>query len=91
MRTRDPSRTVFWQATWGSEFRLVVLDGGINGNPIYEIGSRASGATYRGGHAWLGSTQSVTGTDAGTFPGATYRNLWIGSKPRPATLGNTLD
>jgi len=89
----DPSRVYFWKATWGSEFRLVVAEGGINGTPIYNLGFSSSGATYRPSppYAFLGSNQSVYGSDAGTFPGATYRNLWIGNKPRPATLGNALD
>lgn len=86
----DPSRTYFWKATWGSNFRLVVLDGGVNGNSIYDL-AISEGGTLRGAFAWLGSTQAQAGTDAGTFPGATYRNLWIGNKPRPATLGNALD
>jgi hypothetical protein len=91
IRLLDPSRTYFWKATWGSEFRLVVLDGGTNGNPIYDLGLSASGARYRGSYAWLGSSQARFNTDAGTFPGATYRHLWIGSRPRPTTLGNALD
>jgi hypothetical protein len=86
----DPSRTYFWKATWGSNFRLVVLDGGVNGNSIYDL-AISEGGTLRGAYAWLGSSQAAFGTDAGTFPGATYRNLWIGNKPRPATLGNALD
>src|SRR5688572_2976910 len=90
IRMLDPARTYFWKATWGSEFRLLVLDGGIGGNSIYEM-AKSVGGTLRGTHAWLGSTQAVSGTDAGTFPGATYRNLFIGNKPRPSTLGNALD
>ncbi len=94
IRSLDPSRTYLWKATWGSEFRLLVLDGGLTGSSIYELGIPASGgATYRPSphYAFLGSNQSVFASDAGTFPGATYRNLWIGNKPRPATLGNALD
>jgi hypothetical protein len=86
----NPSRTYFWKATWGSDFRLVVLDGGITGNSIYDL-AISEGGTLRGAFAWLGSTQARFGTDAGTFPGATYRNLWIGNRPRPSTLGNALD
>jgi hypothetical protein len=86
----DPSRTYFWKATWGSEFRLLVLDGGITGSSMYEM-AKSVGGTLRGTHAWLGSNQAITGTDAGTFPGATYKNLFIGNKPRPATLGNALE
>jgi hypothetical protein len=93
IRTLDPSRTYFWKATWGSEFRLLVLDGGVNGSSIYELGLSVAGGTYRPTppYAFLGSNQSRFGSDAGTFPGATYRHLWIGDKPRPATLGNALD
>ena len=86
----DSSRTYFWKATWGSDFRLVVLDGSVNGNSIYDL-AISEGGMLRGAYAWLGSTQASFGTDAGTFPGATYRNLWIGNKPRPSTLGNALD
>jgi hypothetical protein len=90
IRSLDPSRTYFWKATWGSDFHLVVLDGGINGNSLYDL-AISEGGTLRGAYAWLGSSQAAFGTDAGTFPGAIYRNLWIGNKPRPSTLGNALD
>ena len=90
VRMLDPSKVYFWRATWGSDFRLVVLDGGINGSSIYELGL-AVGGTLRGTHAWLGSNQATFGTDAGTFPGATYKNLFIGTRSRPTTLGNALD
>ena len=90
VRMLDPSRTYFWKATWGSEFRLLVLDGGITGNSIYEL-AQSVGGSLRGTYAWLGSNQAIADTDAGTFPGATYRNLFIGNKTRPSTLGNALD
>lgn len=86
----DPSRTYFWKATWDSGFNLLVADGGVNGNVIYNYG-QSSGGAYRPAYAWLGSIQAVSGTDAGTFPGAIYRHVWIGDRPRPATLGNALD
>lgn len=88
----DPSRTYFWKATWGGDFRLVVADGGVNGSVIYNRGEAApGGGTYRPAYAWLGSNQGAAGFDAGTFPGATYRHVWIGDRPRPSTLGNALD
>jgi len=69
-----------------------VAEGGINGNSIYNLGLSAAGRSYRPpqAYAYLGSNQAEFGSDAGTFPGATYRNVWIGNKPRPATLGNAL-
>jgi hypothetical protein len=92
VRFLDPSKTYFWKATWGSEFRLLVLDGGVNGSSVYELGLPASGSYNPSpAYAYLGTNQSVFGSDAGTFPGATYRHLFIGNRPRPATLGNALD
>ena len=93
VRFLDPSKTYFWKAMWSSEFRLLVAEGGVSGSPIYELGIPSSGGSYRPSpaYAYLGSNQSVFGSDAGTFPGATYRHLWIGNRPRPATLGNALD
>jgi hypothetical protein len=90
IRMLDPSKVYFWRATWGSEFRLAVFDGGVNGNSIYEL-AISVGGTLRGTHAWLGSNQATFGTDAGTFPMATYKNLFIGTRTRPTTLGNALD
>jgi hypothetical protein len=90
VRMLDPARTYFWKATWGSDFRLLVLDGGMSGNSIYEM-AQSVGGTLRGTHAWLGSNQNISGSDAGTFPGATYKNLFIGRGSRPTTLGNALD
>ena len=61
IRSLDPSRTYFWKATWGSDFRLVVLDGGVNGN--LDLRPRTFGRrnVARHAYAWLGSTQSVFG------------------------------
>ncbi len=93
IRLLDPSRTYFWKATWGSGFRLLVADGGVNGSTIYDLDLPANGGTYNPSppYAYLGTNQSFYGSDAGTFPGATYRHLWIGNRPRPATLGSALD
>jgi hypothetical protein len=91
IRNLNPSSTYFWKATWGTEFRLKVVDGGPNGSTIYELGLPSTG-TYRPSpaFAYLGSNQNTFGSDAGTYPGAIYRNLWVGNRPRPETLGNAL-
>ena len=68
VRMLDPARTYFWKATWGSEFRLLVLDGGITGNSIYEM-AQSVGGTLRGTHAWLGSNQAITGYRRRHVPG----------------------
>jgi hypothetical protein len=91
VRLLDPARTYFWKATWSSDFRLMVADGGVSGSVIYDLAISPGGGSYRPSYGYLGTNQSVFGSDAGTFPGATYRHLWIGNRPRPATLGNALD
>ena len=92
IRFLDPSKIYFWKATWGSEFRLMVAEGGVSGSTIYELGLPASGSYNPSpAYAYLGTNQSLFGSDAGTFPGATYRHLWIGNRPRPDSLGSALD
>ena len=73
-------------------------DGGIGG--VNGSGSGAGGTTiYENGQnspfsyqpspqfAYLGVNNNVE--DTGSWP-ATYRNVWIGNKPRPTTLGSAL-
>ena len=38
IRFLNPTTTYHWKATWGSEFRLLVREGGIAGNEIYQLG-----------------------------------------------------
>lgn len=89
----DSSRTYFWKATWGSEFRLLVQEG-IGGPTIYDHGEPTSGTYNPSPHyAYLGANNRTfdPGNEEGTRPGIVIRNVWVGSRPRPATLGNALD
>jgi hypothetical protein len=91
----DPGRTYFWQASWNpTSFRLVVRDGGPNGGVIYDRTATAPAGTgpYAPSphYVYLGATSGVFGSDAGSWPGAVFRNVWVGNKPRPAALGNAL-
>jgi hypothetical protein len=91
--------TYHWKATWGNFFHLLVLDGGVGG--VGGSGSAIGGSTvYDYGqdtiytyapvphYAYLGTNNS--GSETGSWPGVTYRNVWIGNKARPATLGSAL-
>jgi len=40
--------------------------------------------------AYLGSNNGQGDLEPGTLPGATYRNVWIGNRPRPESLGSAL-
>ncbi|HJZ70851.1 MAG TPA: hypothetical protein VKE51_03875 [Vicinamibacterales bacterium] len=94
----DPSRAYFWKGTWSNFFRLQVNDG-IGGASLYDlrlgltdIGFPAGAATYNPTphFAYLGANNGPFGEEDGSFPGATYRNVWIGAGPRPASLGSAL-
>jgi hypothetical protein len=96
----DPSRTYFWKGTWGNFFHLVVQEG-INGRTLYNFGktitdvegvTSPSAATYNPSphFAYLGANNGPFGEEAGSWPGAIYRNVWISDKPRPASLGSAL-
>lgn len=91
----DPSRTYFWQATWDAlTFRLVVREDGAAGRVIYDRSKTAPagfGPYAPTPHfAYLGANDAVFGSDSGTFPGITIRNVWLSDKPRPSTLGNAV-
>jgi hypothetical protein len=91
----DPSRTYFWQGTWNSSaFRLMIRDGGNEGTVIYDhtITAPAGTGPYAPSphFAYLGANSGAYATETGSWPGATYRNVWLGDKPRPASLGSAL-
>jgi hypothetical protein len=97
----DPAKPYFWQGTWDNGFRLVILEGGIGGRPIYNVritlddiglGSLTAGRTYNPTphYAYLGANNGPYGEEDGSWPGITYRNVWVGRGPRPATLGNAI-
>ncbi|HEY6507242.1 MAG TPA: hypothetical protein VIY56_04465 [Vicinamibacterales bacterium] len=95
VRILDPSRWYLWTATWNpTAFRLVIRVDGPAGAVIYERTISAPGGT--GPYApsphfvYLGANSGAYGTENGSVAGLTYRNLWVGSGPRPAALGNAL-
>jgi hypothetical protein len=99
VRALDPSQAYFWKGTWGNFFRLTVQDS-INGAPIYDVkialsdlGVAANAASYNPTphFAYLGANNGPFGEEDGSFPGAIYRNVWIGAGPRPASLGSALE
>lgn len=86
IRSLNPGTTYLWTATWGSTFRLVVREGGANGPVIYDQSMATPGTYNPTPHTvYLGATDA--NIESGSWPGAIYRNLWVGSGPRPATIG----
>lgn len=90
----NASQTYFWQGIWtSSSFHLVVRDGGPTGSVIYDrtLSAPGSGSYAPSPHyAYLGATSGRYGVDTGSWPGVTYRNVWLSDKPRPTSLGSAL-
>jgi hypothetical protein len=79
----DPATTYLWQGSWsGTSFRLVVKAGGANGSTIYDRTLTADAGSYAPNphFAYIGSN----GGD-GSYPGMIVRNVWLSSRPRPAS------
>jgi hypothetical protein len=87
----NPTTTYHWKTTWGPEFRLTVREGGITGTTIYNVGMATRGAYAPNPHyAYLGAPVGRSGTESASIAGTVYRNVWLSSRPRPATLGSAL-
>ena len=70
----------------------MVLDGGVGGAVIYDYGLSTAGTYNPSPHvAYLGANNGQFGQESGSWAGATYRNVWIGNRPRPTSLGSALD
>lgn len=88
----NPSTTYHWKFTWGSEIRLVMRDGGMTGNTLYDIAKLAPDGTYNPNPhvAYLGAPVGRSGTESASIAGTVYRNVWLGDQPRPESLGSAL-
>jgi hypothetical protein len=95
VQSLNPNTTYLFTATWTSNaFRVVVREGGATGGVIYDLAIPAPAGTGPYAptphYAYLGATSGVFQSDAGSWPGATFRNVWIANRERPATLGNAV-
>ena len=90
IRSFNPNTTYLWTATWGSSFRLTIREGGPSGPIVYEQTQATPGSYAPSPHAaFLGANDAAD--ESGSYAGAIYRNLWVGSGPRPASLGSASD
>jgi hypothetical protein len=91
----DPSKWYLFQAFWTpTSVRVVVKEAGAGGATIYDKQKDADSGTTNWNpdvmYAFLGTNNAnYTGFD-GTREGMTLRNFWVGSSPRPDTLGNAI-
>ena len=89
----NPATTYHWKATWGTAFRLVVREGGMTGSVLYDYGLPTPNGRYAPSphYCYLGAPVGRSGTESASIANTVYRNVWIGNKPRPASLGSALD
>lgn len=95
VRALNPAIPYFWKFTWGigTEVRVRAIEGGIGGtNTIYDVGVPTPRGIYAPSphYAYLGAPTGRSGTESASVPGAIYRNVWLSSRPRPASLGSAL-
>ena len=86
-RFLDPGTTYYWEGSWNpTMFRLIVREGGAGGAQIYELTISAPGGSgpYAPNphYVFLGANSGAAGTDAGSWPGVIYRNVWLSDRPR---------
>ena len=91
----DPSKVYLWQGFWTpTSFRLVVKEGGTTGPVVYDQKADAIPGTSNWNpekmYAFIGTNNGAFVQNDGTRVGMTVRNLWVGSTPRPTTLGSVI-
>jgi hypothetical protein len=89
----DPSKVYLWQAFWTpTSFELIVKEGGATGTVLYDQKAVADGPSNwspSSMYAFIGTNNAYYGArEDGTRVGMIVRNLWVGSTPRPTTLGS---
>ena len=80
-------QTYFWEATWRDNyFNLLIKEGGVNGNVIYDYGKGWDGRPYDPNPhvVYLGAPIGRSGADGASVKGAVIRQVWVSSRPRPA-------
>lgn len=94
----NSSQYYFFKAMWNNGFRMTIQNG-IGGSKFYDLEYKStdyfSQALYlyqpNPHFAYLGANNQREGPEDGTFPGEIVRGVYIGSKPRPASLGSALN
>jgi hypothetical protein len=88
----NPATAYHWKFTWGTDVRLIVREGGLEGPTLYDHGLPAPDGVYAPNphYAYLGAPVGRSGNEAASIGGTIYRNVWLGNRPRPESLGSAL-
>jgi hypothetical protein len=93
----DPSHFYFFRAMWNDGFRMIIQNS-VGAGTIYDLEYKSTDYFDRqlfryqpNPHfAYLGGNDQREGPENGTFPGEIVRNVFIGNRPRPTSLGSAL-
>jgi hypothetical protein len=93
----DPAHFYFFRAMWNDGFRMIIQNS-VGAGTFYDLEYKSTDyfdkrlIPYQPTphFAYLGGNDEVQGPENGTFPGEIVRNVFIGNRPRPATLGSAL-
>ncbi len=93
----DPSHFYFFRAMWNDGFRMIIQNS-VGAGTFYDLEYKSTDyfnhllIPYQPipHFAYLGANNQREGPEDGTFPGEIVRNVFIGNKPRPASLGSAL-
>lgn len=93
----DPSRFYFFRALWNDGFRMIIQNS-VGAGTFYDLEYKSTDyfdkrlILYQPTphFAYLGANNQREGPEDGTFPGEIVRNVFIGNRPRPASLGSAL-
>ena len=82
----NPSTTYHWKFTWGTDIRLTMIENGAGRHALYDYGMPATDGAYTPNphYAYLGAPLGRSGNESASIPGTIYRNVWIGTQPRPS-------
>jgi hypothetical protein len=81
------SQEYFFQTSWRDNFfDVLIKEGGVSGNPIYDRGKHWKGDPYNPNpHViYVGSPVGRSGDSAASIENTIYRQIWVSSRPRPA-------
>jgi hypothetical protein len=86
----DPTKMYLWRGIWTRDSYRVVVREGLSGPVLYDLAVQNSQVSWNPSrmYALLGSDNGQFVSPDGTLPNITLRNLWVGSTPRPSSLGS---
>jgi len=92
----DPAHFYFFRAMWNNGFRMIVQNA-VGSGTFYDLEYKSTDffdhfMPYQPTphFAYLGGNDQAQGPENGSFPGEIVRNVFIGNRPRPSSLGSAM-